>query len=264
MIKKILFPTDFSEPCEIGAEVVKGLKQIGVEEVILTHVIDLNKIIGPASGIDIPATIKNYEKESFEKLKKFAENFGDFKVKIVPPRVGDPAPTICEIAEEEDVDTITIPSHGKGLLAEIILGSVSEGVVKISKKPVFVIKKKRDNLFDRILYCYDFSENADRLRDYVKIFASVGGEVLIIHVSEGEEIEEEKLSRLEIIKEEFERAKIILRKGVPYKEILRAADEFDATMIAVGHSGQGLLRYLGGTSYNVVRRAKVPVFVYKS
>ena len=118
MIKKILFPTDFSEASEIGTEAIKKLKQIGVEEVLLTHVIDLNKIIGPVSGIDIPAAIENYEKESLENLKKFAENLRDFNVKIIPPKVGDPASTICDIAEEENVDMIAIPSHGKGLLAE--------------------------------------------------------------------------------------------------------------------------------------------------
>ncbi len=267
MIKKILFPTDFSDASKIGTEAVKKLKQIGVEEVCLTHVIDLNKIIGPVSGVDIPTVIENYEKESLENLKKFAENLRDFNVKIIPPKVGDPASTICDIAEEENVDMIAIPSHGKGLLAEILLGSVSEGVVKKSRKPVFVIKFKDvkfDDFFKRILYCYDFSENANKLRNYVKLFAKIGGEVLITHVIEKGKLEDEKLKHLDIIREEFENAKIILREGVPYKEILRVADEMNATLIAMGHSGEGLLRYLGGTSYNVVRRAKIPVFVYKT
>ncbi len=266
MIKRILFPTDFSEACEIGIKAVKKLKDIGAEEIILLHVIDLNKLIGPASGIDIPAVLQNYEKETIDNLKEIAEKFIEFKTKIVKPKVGDPPSVICEIAEEENADIIAIPSSRKGFLFEFLLGSVSEGVVEKSKKPVFVIKFSKettfDDLFDRILYCYDFSENAGKLGNYVELFSKAGKEVIIVHVVEkGRKLEDRDLERLEIIKESFGNASIVIEEGTPYKEIIRIAEEKKATLIAIASSEKRHI--LGGTSHNVIRRAKVPVFVYK-
>ncbi len=268
MIRRILFPTDFSKACEIGLNAVKKLKDIGAEEIMLFHVIDLNKLIGPASGIDIPAILHNYEKESLENLEKVAENLKEFKVKIIQPKIGDPVSLICDVADEENADVIAIPSSGKGLLFEFLLGSVSEGVVEKSKKPVFVIKfdinkePTFDNLFDRILYCYDFSEQAGKLKYFVELFAKKGGKVTIIHVVEkGKKLEDKDIERLEIIKENFDNANIIIEEGTPYKEIIRVAEENKATLIAIANSEKRHI--LGGTSHNVIRKAKIPVFVYK-
>jgi muramoyltetrapeptide carboxypeptidase LdcA involved in peptidoglycan recycling len=43
--------------------------------------------------------------------------------------------------EEEKVSVIVIGSHGKTNLEEMFLGSVSEKVIRQSKKPVLIIKR---------------------------------------------------------------------------------------------------------------------------
>ncbi|MBE8539087.1 universal stress protein [Geoglobus acetivorans] len=283
MIKRVLFPTDFSKASEEGICVFEDLKSVGLEEVIITHVIDLNRLIGPVSGIDIPAVIHDYEEESNQNLRKFAELIEKTGVKAIIDdiRMGEPSSTICDVAEEKGVDAVVIPSHGKSLLAGVLLGSVSEGVVRRSKKPVLVVKltaqnngdirKEFDRLFSRILFAYDFSEQSDRLKDYVKIFAEKGGsdEVMIVHVIEkGEELSDDQIEKLESIKREFEDAGVssdlFIESGTPYKEIARLVDEKLASLVAISSTGKGLIKsLLGGTADNVVRRSKVPVFVYK-
>ena len=54
--------------------------------------------------------------------------------------IGDPARTICQIAEEQDAQMIVIGSHGKGALDRAILGSVSYHVLHRATMPVLVVK----------------------------------------------------------------------------------------------------------------------------
>lgn len=55
--------------------------------------------------------------------------------------VGIPFSEILKVEEDEDVSAIIIGSHGKSNIKEMMLGSVSEKVIRKSKKPVIVIKK---------------------------------------------------------------------------------------------------------------------------
>jgi len=45
------------------------------------------------------------------------------------------------VEEEEDVSAIVIGSHGKSNIKEMLLGSVSEKVIRKSKKPVLLVKR---------------------------------------------------------------------------------------------------------------------------
>jgi nucleotide-binding universal stress UspA family protein len=45
------------------------------------------------------------------------------------------------VEDEEDVSAIVIGSHGKSNIKEMLLGSVSETVIRKSKKPVLVVKR---------------------------------------------------------------------------------------------------------------------------
>lgn len=52
---------------------------------------------------------------------------------------GDAGESICEKAEENDVDSIIIGRQGKGQVEELLLGSVSNHVLTHSKKPVITV-----------------------------------------------------------------------------------------------------------------------------
>lgn len=58
---------------------------------------------------------------------------------------------------------------------------------------------------------------------------------------------------------------IHLRKGKPYEEILKAADELDVDMIVLGSRGRkGLERAIfGSVAEKVTRMAKVPILIIK-
>ncbi len=271
-MKRLLVPTDFSEHSKKALKCLKYLKNAGVEEVTFIHVIDLNKVVGVASGVDISSIIGEYEKESYEQLEEFvsyAANLGLKSNYTSPIPVGSPVDEIVRHAE--GYDAVVMASRGKGVLSELLLGSVSEGVVRRSPIPVLVVKKRCENLFGKILFCCDFSELSKEMVPHIMEFAKNGGkEVVLLHVLESdEELPEEKLEELKELEKEFEdsgiNCHVVIGGGTPYKEILKVADEEKVTLItlaSVGHGfASGLL--LGSVAESVVRRAKVPVFVFK-
>ena len=155
--KKILYPTDFSETAKLALSHVKAFKTLGGEEVILLHVIDerdikkkdiLSLLLGVAG---LNKSVEEFESELKEKLVKKAKNKMEnikkeledigFKVRDMVV-IGIPHEEIVEIAKNCDVDIIIMGSHGITNLKEILLGSVTENVIKKSNKPVLIIRRK--------------------------------------------------------------------------------------------------------------------------
>jgi len=151
MFRKILYPTDFSDCAVKAREYVKKLKEAGTEEVVIVYVIDVREMAAMASGVagfgETPVTYDyevqkmvraNIEKE-LEELKTEIETAG-LKVSVKTPE-GNPHKEILKITEDEDISRIVLGSHGKSNLKEMLLGSVSEKVIRGSKRPVLVIKR---------------------------------------------------------------------------------------------------------------------------
>ncbi|HID43963.1 MAG TPA: hypothetical protein EYP30_09395 [Archaeoglobaceae archaeon] len=285
MYKKILFPTDFSEVAEGILEWISGLKDIGIEEIVLVRVINLTKVVGVTSGFNIESWIKYEEEESEKKLSKLVDYLKQrgFNARYVTPIPrGDPVSEIVKTAENEKVFFIVIGSKGKGFFKEILMGSVSEGVVRRSTVPVLLVKPKcfktddgkircelHRNPFERILFAYDLSEYSLKVLEHVKIASVSGGkEVIILNVLE-DKLEEKREELLNSAKEELERegirVKVAVKKGTPYKEIIKTAEDEDASIIMMGSQGLGFIggMLLGSTTDSVVRHSKIPVFVFK-
>ena len=187
MFKKVLFPTDFSE---YASQVLDYLTELGdfIDEVILVRVINLTRVKGVVAGVDINVWIESEEKKSEEKLNKMVDYLKDHNIKaeyIKPVPAGDPVAEIVKVAKKENASLIIMGSRGRGIFKEILLGSVSEGVVRRSPVPVLVIKRRivEGKLFDRILYAHDLSKHSECR--YVKQAALAGGkEVVLLHVLE--------------------------------------------------------------------------------
>ncbi len=164
-----------------------------------------------------------------------------------------------------------LASRGKSRLKEILLGSVSEGVIRKADRPVLLIKRNNGEpkrMFKKILYAHDLSEHSHKAIECVKAAAIAGGrDVVILHVREKHEKGDESV--LERAKEELKKAgidvKVLIEEGTPHKVILRVAEEEEATMIAMGSRGLGFIEgmILGSTTDVVTRRAKIPVLVHK-
>ena len=144
MLEKVLYPTDFSDVAMKAFEFIKQLKDAGVKEVIILHVIDQKSLDALAvyTSKDFIKFEKDWEKNAIEQMAPMEDelkNLG-FQVKVRVEREV-PFREILKVEEEEDVSVIVIGSHGKSNIGEMLLGSVSEKVVRKSKKPVLVVKR---------------------------------------------------------------------------------------------------------------------------
>lgn len=151
MFARILYPTDFSDVSRKALEYVKRLREAGTREVIVTHVVepgdvirfaaDISSLPKPACEADAELQ-KQLEKAVRKELEVIESELKDsgFEVKIVVGS-GDPVREVLKVEAEEAVSAIVIGSHGKSNIKEMLLGSVSEGIIRHSRSPVLVVKR---------------------------------------------------------------------------------------------------------------------------
>jgi len=145
MFEKILYPTDFSDVAEKAMAYIKKLKDSGAREVVVLHVIDERGIdrLLRAIGEEKLEDLKKYRAAETQKnLKRIAEELAEAGLEVtLRVETGIPVMEILRVEKEEDVSALVIGSHGMSNLQELFLGSVSEKVIRRSRKPVFVIKR---------------------------------------------------------------------------------------------------------------------------
>jgi nucleotide-binding universal stress UspA family protein len=136
LFSRVLFPTDWSDCAGEALRYLKDLKEAGIEEVVVAHVMD-EKVM----SLQSPEKFKEFEradKEKLEAVKQELEMAG-FKAKT-HLHIGKPGADLIKIAKEEDVSLIVMGAHGKGYVEEILWGSISRNVVEYSDRPVLVIE----------------------------------------------------------------------------------------------------------------------------
>ncbi len=153
VFKKVLYATDFSPLAEVALGYVKKLKNAGVEEVVVVHIVDA-KLTGLPEGLDLIEKktelmfeLPENEARQIRELIDMAEDVRKelvkegLKVKLFLKAATDFADKIVDIAENEKVKIVVLGAHGKSFLTELIVGSVSHKVIEKSKVPVLVVKK---------------------------------------------------------------------------------------------------------------------------
>ncbi|WP_255149201.1 universal stress protein [Halorarius halobius] len=140
----VLVPMDYSELSERALETTCSLHPDA--EVTVLHVIDFRTSdLGPGGWGESPTTWDDWLAESHEHADRLFERAraiaADHDVDIdTATAVGEDARSIVEYAEEHDVDLIIMGSHGRSLPARILLGGVSESVVRRAPCPVMVVR----------------------------------------------------------------------------------------------------------------------------
>jgi nucleotide-binding universal stress UspA family protein len=144
MFKKILFPTDFSDVSQKAVKYIKQLKGAGAQEVIVLHVIDEKELLVlsrvPDQYLQITTLMeKEIAKEMAAVEADMAAEGFSVKLKV---KTGKPFTEIMMTATEEKVSIIVVGSHGKSNIGEMLMGSVSENVIRHAKVPLLVISRE--------------------------------------------------------------------------------------------------------------------------
>ena len=154
MFEKILYPTDFSDVAGKSVEYLKQLRNAGAREVVVLNVIH-QRILDTIGTINSVAYFHDgrYIEDPEKAIEKLVEERKQRMVPIVTEleaagyrvkvliRTGSPRREILQVEKEEGVSAIVIGSHGRSNIAEMLIGSVSEKVIRRCKVPVLVVKR---------------------------------------------------------------------------------------------------------------------------
>lgn len=276
--KKVVLATDHSEAAKKLINCLDELKILGIEEVILTYVLDVQ-----------PSKILNFDKiiESNEKrlhlAKEQIEDKG-FNVKIKIP-VGSPAVEIDRVADDESADLILIASHGKGFIKKVFLGSTTYNLIRQSKKSILIEKYEIVDdearvacarKFNRILIPVDFSDDSMSVINLVKELKEKAEEIILLNViessrffdslKEARENAEKKLNEIagELKESDItEKVTIKIEEGAASENIINIAESEDVGLIIMAKRGRGNIKelILGSTSDRVAKESPSPVLL---
>ncbi|MEM1418090.1 MAG: universal stress protein [Myxococcota bacterium] len=144
--KRIVVATDLSEASRPALEMAAAYGRRFEAEVILASAFDPTPFVAPVAIPGPADTLETAAKEmrrgiedALRELKAgaLAELGDDVRIECI--RHHAPGEGIVELAEKNDADLIIVGSHGRTGLARVLLGSVAERVVRLSRAPVLVV-----------------------------------------------------------------------------------------------------------------------------
>jgi nucleotide-binding universal stress UspA family protein len=298
-IKRILCPVDLSETSRRALTHAVALARWYEARVTVLHVFQL---FGPPQLMpaDPGPMISPYPTRDVltADVTRFIEPLKDSDVPFdVIVEEGHVARTIVETSARLPADLIVMGTHGRGGVDRLMLGSVTEKVLRRAGRPVLIVPPATAAVpppvrFDRILCPVDFGPSSMKGLEYALSLAQeAGGTLTALHVVESLDVEwlpdvavEARLGLTSLRRQREDEARDRLRAaipaqardwchpvelvatGKPYPEILRVAQEISADLIVIGVAGRGAvdLMFFGSTTNHVVRAATCPVLTVRA
>lgn len=136
-VKRILCPFDFSDASEKALEIAGELQGIFSSELHIAHIIPdvINKNIENMDSYKI--TIHALHEHIMNNMLKVIDEKGIKGIPLVDS--GIPAKRIVALSEDRDIDLIVIGARGLGFIKGMLIGSVTDAVLKSSPCPVLVV-----------------------------------------------------------------------------------------------------------------------------
>jgi nucleotide-binding universal stress UspA family protein len=298
-IDRILCPVDFSEFSGPALEYAVRLGEWFDARVEVLHVIASLPLampggMGPAFYPDPLAATPAQREQAARSLADLVEPLLGEGVPVVTKVLeGVPWRVILEEAKGVPADLLVIGTHGRSGFEQLLLGSVTEKVLRRAPCPVLTVghvrrRTRKGPLFRRILCAADLTQASQQTLDVgLSLATENDAQITLLHVMEtlpgnnglgwGQKGSETLSLNHELVAE----ARAELRKAVPdpvrlfcevtervetgspWSEILRVAEQMDAELIVMGAHATGAVGRMlfGSTTSHLVRRAQCPVLV---
>jgi nucleotide-binding universal stress UspA family protein len=300
-IRQILCPIDFSEFSRHALDHAVAIARRYAATVTVLNVCSVVPAMAVAPGAPmLPTTVPTAG--DLEALLASMKRFVETEVGVtVPMRFeigeGDAASEILDRAAAIPSDLIVVGTHGRSGFDRLILGSVTEKVIRKASCPVLTVPRRTDDvipvpdrLFTRILCATDFSDASLHALEYALSLLGDGDtQLTLVHVVEvtpapqseaAGDVEARTLGayvaaaaaaraeQLQRIVPDSVRAKCaverVLAIGKAHREILRIAEERHSDVIVLGAHGFAVPHLLfGSTVHQVVRQARCPVLTIR-
>jgi nucleotide-binding universal stress UspA family protein len=298
MIRRILCPCDFSEFAVRALDHAVALARWYGSRVHVLHAVP--SLVAPMAGLPMPAPVvlePQTRDRLLAELQEFAKPATAAGIPVDLDVVeGDPAGQIVRRAQSLPADLVVLGTHGLGGFERLVLGSVTEKVLRRSTVPVLVVPRPLAESgapphahFKSILCPLDFADPAKRaLTHALSLARESQARLIVLHVLEAffdelapehahfnvpefrRYMEEDARKRLlEVVPSAVQaecHVETVLSSGKAYREILRVAHERGSDLIVMGVHGRGPLDVLlfGSTAQHVVRAAHCPVLTLRA
>ena len=259
-IRCILCPTDFSEFSDIAFRYAVSIANHYRGTLFVEHVVESWQ--HPEAAF-VPA---HYYVDSEIRPEPVVEQ-------------GIAADCILALAEAQNVDLVVMGTHGRRGFDRLMVGSVTERVLRKASCPVLAVHKPSYDFLNsresdpahlnRILFCTDFSDNSLRaLSHALSLTAEYNAELTLLHVLKdvpGASIMDEAMEQLDnLIPPEKPKAgsiRSMVRRGSAYQQIIQFALEARTDLVIMAVRGRGALNaaVFGSTTYRVIQLGPCPV-----
>ena len=283
-IKKILWPTDFSDEAQEALVYADIFARAFKAEIVALHVVPEGPIALYNSVISVQGElirrIDLLKEDATEHLDQIRENKGVAFTPMITE--GTASKEIIRVSEEEGIDLIVMGKKGLSALEKIFIGSQANQVLRNSRVPLLLTKKKSDKpTFKKILVPTDFSDYEEVERDYAwKLAGELDAELMLLHVLELHDHEfspraleemmdvvQEKLkARRERESENIKISEDVTRAISAALGIVDYAETHKYDLIVISTCGPGAVErfFLGSTTEKVISHSSVPVFALPS
>lgn len=136
-LKKLLAPTDFSDLSASGVRYACQLARENGAELIILNV----AILDETNVIDKQDMERHRARLDRFVAEKIADASANLKIRKVVD-AGEAYGAILDCADNEGVDLIVMSSHGRTGLARMLIGSVTDKVLRGASCPVLVVPAK--------------------------------------------------------------------------------------------------------------------------
>jgi nucleotide-binding universal stress UspA family protein len=140
-MRRVLVATDNSDSAYRAVEAAAELAKATGAALIIVNVEQgyLDPTLGPiGAGGGLGDILEARSREILLRAKEQAEAIGVARIQTIPG-LGDAAAFILDVAKREAVDMIVVGKRGRGRLAGLLLGSVSQHVVNLAPCSVQVV-----------------------------------------------------------------------------------------------------------------------------
>lgn len=293
--KQILCPVDLSEPSKRAFAHAAALATWYGAQLTVLHVVPTFEPMQIRGHLGEPVYVHQVSREQvLEEMRRSLDLETVSPKARVVAEAGDARATIVDHALSNESDLIVIGTHGRRGYKRLLLGSVTEAVLREAPCPVLTVPPQAragvspEVTFKRIVCPVDFSPSALQALGFALDLArQADGLVTLVHVVEWLAEEEPRASahfnipeyRRHMVADAEERLHRLVAEesrtwveidnlivfGRAHREILRVAEAKPADLIVMGAQGRGALglALFGSTTQEVVRGATCPVLTVR-
>ena len=138
-IRRVMIGTDLGNTSELATDRAFDLAQRHGADLLVISVIDPGDLRQPTGPLAIRwDQVRDGRHDAAQALVTRGRGIGVTVSFLV--WTGDPGESIVAAAEAEGVDLVVVGTHGRGTIGRLLLGSVSDHVVRSAPCPVLVVR----------------------------------------------------------------------------------------------------------------------------